>query len=130
MKWVVLVVRSLVGLVFFVFGLNYFIEFMPIPKEMPERAAQFMGLFGPTNYLLVVKVLEVLGGLILLSGRYVPLGLVILGPIIVNILLFDLLIMNAPALGVPLTAMLVFLVWAYRASFAGAFQAKNEHAVW
>jgi len=61
----------------------------------------------------VVKVLEVAGGVLLLSGRLVPFGLVLLTPVAVNIALFDVLLVGQPALGVVLTALCLFLVWAY-----------------
>jgi putative oxidoreductase len=71
-------------------------------------------------------VLEVVGGALVLSGRLVPLGLVVLTPVAVNIALFDILLVGQPALGVILTGLCFFLVWAYRSHFAGVFAVKPQ----
>jgi hypothetical protein len=98
---------------------------MPEP-EMTEAAGKFFAAIGPTGYLTVVKVLEVVGGALVLSGRLVPLGLVLVTPVAVNIALFDLCLMGKPALGVVLTALCAFLVWAYRSHFASVFAIKPK----
>ena len=127
MFWLVLVVRVLVGLPFFVFGLDYFLNVIPKPTPaLPEPAAQFAGVLAATSYLTVVKVLEVVGGALVLSGRLVPLGLVILTPVAVNIALWDLLLVGSPALGVVLTVLCAFLIWAYRSHFAPLFAVKPQ----
>src|SRR5262249_42975537 len=69
----------------------------------------------------VVKVLEVVGGALVLSGRMTPLGLVLLTPVAVNILLFELLLAKQPGPGVVFVAVCVFLIWAYRSHFAPVF---------
>lgn len=124
MKIAVLIARILLGLVFVVFGLNGFLHF--IPMQMPSGlAGQFAGAMYASHYLLAVSLFEVVGGALLLAGRYIPLGLTLLGPIVVNILLFH--ITMAPA-GLPialLTAVLWFIVFAgVRKAFAGIFAAK------
>ncbi len=78
-------------------------------------------LLGATGYMTVVKLLEIVGGALLLSGRLVPLGLVLVTPVAVNIALFDIFLVGKPGLGVILTALCFFLVWAYRSHFAGVF---------
>src|SRR4051794_11755993 len=108
MKWAVVVARVLVGLPFLVFGLNHFLAFLPMPTpEFPDNASKFVTALAASGYLDVVKGLEVAGGVLLLSGRLVPLGLVLLTPVAVNIALFDVLLMRQPALGVVLTALCV-----------------------
>jgi uncharacterized membrane protein YphA (DoxX/SURF4 family) len=122
MFWAVLVARVLVGLPFLVFGLNHFVPFLTMsPPPFPENALKFVGALAATPYLDVVKVLEVVGGALVLSGRLVPLGLVLVTPVAVNIMLFELFLVGGPALGVVLTALCFFLVWAYRSHFAGVF---------
>ena len=73
-----------------------------------------------SHYMLVVGALQFVGGLLLLIGRYVPLGLTLLGPVVVNIFLFHLFL--APQ-GLPIAlvvaALSLFLLWQYRAAFAG-----------
>lgn len=81
--------RILLGLIYFVFGLNGFLNFIPAPPEMPEKAMMMMQAFMSSGYFLqVVKGTEVLGGLLLLTGSFAPLGLIILAPITVQIFLF------------------------------------------
>jgi hypothetical protein len=122
MKWAILVARVLVGLPLLVFGLAYFLGLMPPPpSDFPENATKFITALAASGYLDVVKVLEVTGGVLVLSGRLAPLGLVLLTPVAVNIALFDVLLVGKPALGVVLTALCVFLVWAYRSHFAPVF---------
>jgi putative oxidoreductase len=127
MFWVVLVARVLVGLPFFVFGLDHFLKVLTMPTpQIPDLAMGYIAALGKSGYLDVVKVLEVVGGALVLSGRLVPLGLVILTPVAVNIALFDILLMGQPALGVILTGLCFFLVWAYRSHFAGVFAVKPQ----
>ena len=122
MKWAVVAARLLVGLPFLVFGMAYFLGFMPPPPpDLHENATKFVTALGASGYLDVVKGLEVAGAVLLLSGRFAPLGLVLLTPVAVNIALYDVLLAGKPALGVVLTALCVFLVWAYRSHFAPVF---------
>ncbi len=107
--------RLVLGLIFFVFGLNGFLQFMPMPP-MPDAAGAFVGALAATGYLFpVLKAVEVVAGLLLLAGRAVPLALVILAPIIVNIALFHWLL--APSLGMVavLVALETYLCVAHRA---------------
>ncbi|QJW95120.1 DoxX family protein [Frigoriglobus tundricola] len=125
MFWAVLVARVLVGLPVFVFGLNHFLNFMPMPAmTLPPAAMKFMEALNESNYMTVVKVLEVVGGALVLSGRLVSLGLVLITPVAVNIALWDVVLVKQPGLGVVLTALCFFLVWAYRSHFAGVFAVK------
>ncbi len=125
MFWAVLVVRVLVGVPFLVFGLNHFLHFLPMPApNFPENATKFITALGDSGYMNVVKVLEVVGGALVLSGRLVPLGLALLTPVAVNIALFDLVLVGQPGLGVVLTGLCAVLVWAYRSHFAGVFAVR------
>ena len=85
-----LITRILLGLVFFVFGLNGFLNFMP-GSLPPGPAGQFLNLLAQSHYGLFVSALQVAGGALLLANRYVPLALVLLGPVIVNIFFYHLL---------------------------------------
>jgi putative oxidoreductase len=125
MKVAVLIARILLGLIFVVFGLNAFLHFLPSPPP-PGAAGQFAGLLFTTHYYVVVFALQFIGGVLLLVGRYIPLALVILGPIIVNILLFH--IHMAPSgIGPGLVAtVLWFIVFAaHRESFRGILSANG-----
>ncbi len=129
MKVAVLIARILLGLIFVFFGLNGLLHFLPSPP-IPGVAGQFVGALFASHYVLVVSALQVIGGLLMLSGRYIPLGLVILGPIIVNILLFHLT-MAPSSIGPGLlsTALWFVVFFSVRQAFAGIFAAKVEPAV-
>jgi putative oxidoreductase len=125
MKVAVLIARILLGLIFVVFGLNGFLHFIPSTPP-PGAAGQFAGLLFTTHYYVVVFALQFIGGLLLLVGRYIPLALVILAPIIVNILLFH--IHMAPSgIGPGLLATILWFVVfaAHRESFRGILSANG-----
>src|SRR5580700_5718496 len=94
MKIVVLISRILLGLVFLVFGLNGFLMFIPTGPMPTGLAGQFVTVLLQSHYVLVVSALQVAGGALLLVNRYVPLGLTLLGPIIVNIFLVYFLVFH------------------------------------
>jgi putative oxidoreductase len=106
MKIAGIVSRYLLGLIFLVFGLNGFFHFIPMPPPT-GAAAQFFGALLATHYWVVVFAAQVIGGVLLLVNRFVPLALVILGALIVNILAFHAFM--APQ-GMPL-ALLVTILW-------------------
>jgi uncharacterized membrane protein YphA (DoxX/SURF4 family) len=82
--------RLFLGLVFTVFGLNFFLHFLPVPPA-PPRAGAFAGALFASGYLFpMLKTIEIVAGLLLLVGRFVPLTLAVVAPIIVNILGFHL----------------------------------------
>jgi uncharacterized membrane protein YphA (DoxX/SURF4 family) len=127
MFWAVLMARVVVGLPFLLFGLNYFLKFFnPPTPELPDLAKQFVGALAASGYLHVVKVLEVVGGVLVLSGRLVPLGLVLLTPIAVNILLYEIYLLGTAGPGLPLTVLCFSLVWAYRSHFIAVFALKPK----
>jgi putative oxidoreductase len=124
MKYVIVIVRVLLGLMFVVFGSNAFFKFMGPPPKMPDQAVAFTTAMMSSGYMYVVAMLQILGGLCLLLGaRFVPLGLTLLGPIIVNILLFHLFLEPS---GLPISlipaALSLFLLWIYRFKFPAIFQ--------
>ncbi|MEA3208906.1 MAG: putative oxidoreductase [Chthoniobacter sp.] len=122
MKVATIIARLLLGLIFVVFGSNAFLHFIPTPP-MSGPSAEFIGAMYVTGYLKVVAALQVCGGLLLLIGRYVPLGLTLLGPIIVNIVLFHIFMDRS---GLPMalvvSALALFLLWRHRTNFAGLVQ--------
>src|SRR5277367_221102 len=100
------IARYLAGVVFFVMGLNGFLHFIPFPPPNGV-AGQFMGALYVSHYLWVIFAFQVVGGLLLLANRYVPLAVALLAPVLVNILTFHALM--APS-GLPL-ALLVAVLW-------------------
>ena len=82
-----LVARVLLGLTFVVFGLNGFFNFIN-PPPLGSKAQSFIDIMMSTDYLHVVKAIEIVGGSLLLIGVFVPLGITLLTPVVVNIFLF------------------------------------------
>ncbi len=123
MKYVIIVVRVLLGLVFAVFGSNAFFHFIPMPP-MQGQAGAFITALASSGYLYAIAALQVLGGLCLLIGaRFVPLGLTLLGPVIVNIVLYHIFLdpNGLPMAGV-ISLLALFLLWVYRFKFPAIFQ--------
>jgi putative oxidoreductase len=126
MKTASTVARYLAGVIFLVFGLNGFLHFIPLPPPSGV-AGQFMGALFVSHYLTLIFALQVIGAVLLLANRYVPMALTILAPVIVNILSFHALM--APS-GLPL-ALFVTVLWALvfvyvRSAFAPLFQARFQ----
>ncbi len=126
MKTASTVARYLAGVIFLVFGLNGFLHFILLPPPSGV-AGQFMGALFVSHYLTLIFALQVIGGVLLLANRFVPLALAILAPVIVNILSFHALM--APS-GLPL-ALFVTVLWALvfayvRSAFAPLFQARFQ----
>jgi uncharacterized membrane protein YphA (DoxX/SURF4 family) len=120
MKIATIIIRVLLGLMFVVFGSNFFLHFIPMPPPPPGLAGDYVKVFAASGYMYVVGALQLLSGLLLLIGRFVPLALTILAAIIFNILVFHVLM--APegiAMGVVVAVLEIFLVWSYRDRFAG-----------
>ncbi|MBA3255986.1 MAG: DoxX family membrane protein [Pyrinomonadaceae bacterium] len=122
MKIVTLIARLLLGLVFVVFGLNGFLNFLSMGPMPTGLAGQFISALVLSHYFWVVAGLQVVGGLLLLVNRFVPLALVLLGPVIVNILLYHFLL-NISGVG---PAIIVTILWfivfyAHHQYFSGIF---------
>jgi putative oxidoreductase len=128
MKTAALICRILLGLMFVVFGLNGILLFIPgSDAVLPGLAGQFSGALMKSHYEFAVCVIQIAGGLLLLSGFYVPLGLVLLGPVIVNILLFHLFML--PAMigpGIVATILWLIIFIRNREHFAGIFVKKTS----
>ncbi len=121
--------RILLGLVFTVFGLNFFFGFIPQPEHAGEAGA-LLGAFFAAGYLFpLIKITEIAGGLLLLSNRFVPLGLLLLAPVIVNIVAFHAALEPAGmGMSIVLVALELALAWAYRDAFRGVLAAKAKPA--
>jgi putative oxidoreductase len=122
MKIATIIARTLLGLVFVVFGSNAFLHFIPMPPPA-GLAGDYMKALFMSHYFYVVAVTQVAGGLLVLSGRFTALGLTLLVPVIVNILCFHIFL-KAP--GLPLAGtvavLALFLLWQKRGNFAGLFK--------
>ena len=122
MKIVTLIARLLLGLISVVFGLNGFLNFLnmgPLPSGL---AGQFIIALAASHYFWVVAGLQVVGGVLLLINRFVPLALVLLGPVIVNILLYHGFLNPSGAQLAILVTILWFIVfYGHRQYFSGIF---------
>jgi uncharacterized membrane protein YphA (DoxX/SURF4 family) len=124
MKYASTIAGALLGLLFIVFGLNFFLNFLPMPPGPPEGSppALFFGALFPTGYLAFVKGLEILGGLLVAIPKTRNFGLLVLGPIIVNILAFHVFLTNRAGLLDPvlllICALAAFMLWSGRKAFA------------
>lgn len=124
MKIATIVARVLLGLMFVVFGSNAFLQFMPMPP-MSGPSRDFIGSMYTTGYLQAIAAFQVAGGALLLIGRFVPLGLTLLGPVIVNIVFFHVFMdRSGIVMAVIVAAVSIFLVWRYRSSFAPLLHAR------
>ena len=127
MKIASIIARTLLGLIFVVFGSNMFLHFIPMPSPPEGPARDFMTALFVSHYLYVVGALQVVGGLLLFTGRWVPLGLALVGPVIVNIVCFHALM--APSglpMAITVSALAVFLLWRHRGNFAGLVKAPAD----
>jgi putative oxidoreductase len=117
MKIVSQIPAYLLALVFIVFGLAFLLKLMPTPP-LEGNMASFMQLFGSTGYMTVIKVLEVVGGLLLILPRTRAMGMCIIAPISVNILLFEVLVAKQPGIGIALVLLCVLAIYSMRDRFA------------
>jgi putative oxidoreductase len=121
MKIVTLIARLLLGLIFVVFGLNGFLNFIkgPMPSGL---AGEFVGALVLSHYFWVVAVLQIAGGALLLVNRFVPLALVLLGPVIVNIICYHVFLNpSGPVPAVVVTVLWLIVFYGKRQYFAGIF---------
>ncbi len=123
MKYLPIIAGVLLGLLFIMSSVVVLLNLVPmpaLPKDTP--AAMFMGAFLPTGYLAFVKVFELLGGILVAIPRTRILGLLVLGPILVNILAFHVFIMKGTTLLDPVliavVVLVLYLLWVSRKSFA------------
>jgi uncharacterized membrane protein YphA (DoxX/SURF4 family) len=126
--WAALTVRVLFGGLFVFSGLNKLVGFMPLPP-MPEPATVFLGALAATGYMIpVIGAIEAVFGALIIAGRFVPLALTVLAPLVVNIAFFHVLL--APELPVVVFVLAAegFLAWRYREAFAGLLQVTPEIA--
>lgn len=125
---VVVAARIVLGLIYFVFGLNFFLHFIPTPPSSGGPADVMAGgLFQSGYFFPMLKGLEIILGALLLAGLFVPLALVVLMPITLNILLFHVFLTpDNYLMGVVMMAVHLFLAWSYRDSFKALFIRKAE----
>jgi len=122
MKIVILIARLLLGLICVVFGLNGFLNFLSMGPMPTGLAGQFIGALFLSHYYWAVAALQIIGGVLLLVNRFVPLALVLLGPVIVNILLYHLFL-NPAGIGLAIVVAVLWLIvfYGHLQYFSGIF---------
>ena len=119
------IVRLLLGVMFLVFGLNGFLNFIPAPKDLPPDLVTVSTGLMKGGYMTVVSATEILVALLLLTNLFVPLALALLAPIVVGIITFHIAIAPATIVpGIVVLMMELYLAWSYRVSFRPMLQAK------
>src|SRR6478672_11791751 len=127
MKIAVLISRLLLGLISVVFGLNGFLNFLNMGPMPTGLAGQFIGALVLSHYYWVVAALQIIGGVLLLVNRFVPLALVLLGPVIVNILLYHVFL-NPAGIGLAIVVAILWLIvfYGHRQYFSGIFVQRSS----
>ena len=127
MRKVAAIGRILLGLIFTVFGLDYFLHFMP-EMQVSKGGGAFLEALFITGYMFpAVKLIEIVSGLLLLSGRFAPLAISLLAPITFNIALYHIFLdANGREIALVVAALEILLLWAYRANFKGLLQASAQ----
>ncbi len=125
MKHLPLLARVVLGLIFAVFGVIGLFELGPQP-EMSEEAGAFMGAIMDTGYLWpVIKVTEIVCGVLLILGLFVPLALVVLAPIALNILLFHVFLApEGSVIGIVILVLGLYIAHQHRESYSAVLQRK------
>jgi len=121
MKIAANIAGGLLGFIFVAISLMVLLGLAPAPKDLPPMVSQFMGVFVPSGWLIVVKVCELVGGILVAIPKTRNFGLLVLGPIVINILCFHILVEKSGLVGPPLlvAVLAAFLLWAERKSFLG-----------
>ena len=127
MKRAILVARILLGLVFAFFGANLILHFLHMPLPTGD-AGQLSEIMDRSKWMTFVGVVQLVGGILLLVGRYVPFGLALLAPVIVNILLFHFLLLGGSGAvpGLVVMVLEIFLIWSYRGYFRTLLGSAHE----
>jgi putative oxidoreductase len=124
MKYATIFASVILGLLFIMSAMMFFLNLMPA-QDFPKDSApfHFMAAFGPTGYMKFVKVIELLGGLLLLVPKTRNLGLLCIGPVLVNILAFHAFILKGEGLLNPMLIVIcllaAFLLWSERKAWGG-----------
>jgi putative oxidoreductase len=129
MKIASVVARYALGLMFTVFGLNGLFPFLPQPPMVNPLAVQFFTAITASHFAWFVFAVEVLGGVLLLSGYFVPLALTLLAAVLYNILTFHITLEAGIAPGLIACVLWLLVFASYRQSFAGIFSAKPDTQV-
>jgi putative oxidoreductase len=130
MRWIPLLARYMLALVFTIFGLNGFLHFIPLPAPPGLLAGQYIEFLMVSHYMVPVFTLQVVCGVLFFANRFVPLALTLIAPVIVNMLLFHALMAPTGILPAALTAVFWFIVfYNARTAFEGIFARRLPEPV-
>nr|AYM53801.1 membrane protein [Cystobacter sp.] len=128
-RWGPHVARVVLGLPFLLAGLSHFVDFMPPQPPPPKEALPYIeGLLASGYTMHMVKAIEVVAALALLSNRFVPLALTLLAPIIINIAAFHFVLAPSYPMPIMFIVLSLYLAWSYRAAFAPMLRARVSPA--
>ena len=126
MKQLPRIASILLGLIFFIFGLNGFLQFIPVPPIENPAAQAFMGGLMQTGYFFpVLKITEILCGLALLSGYFAPLAMIVISPVVIQIALYHRVLAGGPPMDIFMVILLAVAATGYRSVFAPFMKAKQ-----
>ncbi len=111
------IITYLFAIIYLVFGLNFFLDFIPMP-DLDGNALQYMILLGSTGYMAAVKVLEIAVALMLLLNIQRPLAWLLIAPVSTNILMYDVFIVGLPTLGLLMVLLNAYMIYRNRAHYA------------
>lgn len=128
MKYVAPALRTLSGLAYFIFGLNGFLAFMPVPETLPGDVLDFLNALATSGYMLqLIGTTQIVAGVLLVINRFVPLALAFLAPFLVNSVAFHLVLEPT---GLPMAlvfvAIEIYLAWVYRDAFRPMLRARVQ----
>ena len=132
MKHIPQIAASLLGLAFLLFGLNHWFGFLGELPKPPEGSAPdlFFGAIVPTGFLGFVKVLEIVGAILVIIPLTRNIGLLVLGPIVINIIAINIFIMGGAAVFQPpviaVSVLSAFVLWSERAKFLGLLKSATS----
>jgi len=121
--------RVLLGLVFLGFGLNGLLHLFPLPPAQGAAAVFINGLIASRYFFPLLFAIYVLTGTALVMGRFVPLALTVLAPVIVNVAVMHLFVPSSGAeiaLAALVTQLEIYLAWSYRTAFRPLLRARDE----
>lgn len=126
MKYAVIIIRTLIGLLFLFASVTYFLKLAPPPQGLTDDTKVFFDGLEASKYIMPVsKVFELLCGLMFVSGRFVALAVVLIFPVALNILLINAIhLPTGLPIAIPLFAGILFLAYTQREKYAALFSAK------
>jgi hypothetical protein len=107
---------AILAFLFLLGGASFFLPFLPVPP-MTGNSLTFFNLLGTTGYMAIVKVLEIIGGALIILPAKRALATLILAPISVNIFLFEVFMIGTPGIGIILIALIGILTYQEKQKF-------------